>query len=357
MPKETAESPKTVATPAPAPSDAGAGPGADGRARMEDVAKAAGVALVTVSRAINTPDKLAPKTLAAIRQAIERLGYVPNLMAGSLASNRSRIIAAIVPTISNSLFVDTIDGLSETLAAEGYQLLIGQTRYRPAEESAVIDAFLGRRVDGIVLIGATHGSGVRERLKHAGIPIVETWDLPAEPIDMVAGFSNEDAGRAVASYLIDKGYFSLGYIGADEARSAKRMKGFVQEVERRGHGAVARELVTPPSSIQDGARMLAALIARQPGLRAVFCSNDSMAAGAMFECRRQGWAVPERIAIVGFSDIPIAAASSPSLTTVEVARKQMGARAGKMLLSKLAGAATGETVVDLGFRIIERESS
>lgn len=341
--------------PPEAPQDKPAQPGAS-RARMEDVARAAGVAQVTVSRAINTPHQLSPKTLAKIQQAIAELGYVPNLMAGSLASNRSRIVAAIVPTISNPLFADTIDGLAETLAAQGYQLLLGQTRYRAEDEAAVIEAFLGRRVDGIVLTGAPQSSAARTRLRTAGIPVVETWDLPAKPIDMRAGFVNIKIGRAVAAYLLDRGYGALAYLGANEKRSLMRMNGFMQEIERRGLPQAAYQLVAPPSTIEDGARMLRELVAQQPGLRAVFCSNDTLAAGVLFECARQGWAVPGRIAIVGFADLPIAAASFPRLTTVQVDRRQMGVRAGEMLLAKLAGART-DTTADLGFRIIERDSA
>ena len=132
---------------------------APARARMTDVARAAGVSLVTVSRAINTPTKLAPETLSAVRAAIERLGYVPNLMAGGLASSRSRIVAAIVPTISNLVFSETIEALSQTLAEGGYQLLLGQSGYRSGDEAALVEAFLGRRVDALVLTGCSSGPG------------------------------------------------------------------------------------------------------------------------------------------------------------------------------------------------------
>lgn len=142
---------------------------------MEDVARAAGVSMVTVSRSLNMPEKLAPATLAVVRATIERLRYVPNLTAGSLASNRTRIVAAIVPTIANSIFSDTIDGLAKALAQHRYQLLLGQTQYRAAEEAELVDAFLGRRVDGLVLTGVKHARGVRTRLQRAGIPVVETW--------------------------------------------------------------------------------------------------------------------------------------------------------------------------------------
>jgi LacI family gluconate utilization system Gnt-I transcriptional repressor len=324
---------------------------------MEDVARVAGVSLVTVSRAINTPDKLKPETLSIIRNAISKLGYVPNLTAGSLASNRSRIIGAIVPTISNSLFADTIDGLSERLAREGYQLLLGQTHYQQAQESALVEAFLGRRVDGIVLTGVTHGEAVRTRLKLASVPVVETWDITPEPIDMIAGFSNENAGAAVARWLMEKGYTNLGFIGAQEERSMKRLKGFIAEVERQGGAPVVRTILTPPSSITDGGQVLASMMAANPQVRAIFCGNDSLAAGVLFECQRQGWAVPERLAIVGFADLPIAMATMPGLTTVQVQRRNIGTTAGDMLLARLAGGDERDKCIDLGFEIIERGSA
>ena len=139
---------------------------------MEDVARAAGVSMITVSRALNAPDKVAPATLARVRAAIDSLRYVPNLMAGSLASKRSRIVAAIVPTIANSIFSETIDGLAQALATRGYQLLLGQTHYSADEEAALVGAFLGRRVDGIVLTGLGHARGVRARLERAAFPVV-----------------------------------------------------------------------------------------------------------------------------------------------------------------------------------------
>ena len=144
------------------------------RARMTDVARAAGVSLVTVSRAINAPTKLAPETLSAVRAAIERLGYVPNLMAGGLASSRSRIVAAIVPTISNLVFSETIEALSQTLAEGGYQLLLGQSGYRSGDEAALVEAFLGRRVDALVLTGCSQDQALRARLRRAGLPVVQT---------------------------------------------------------------------------------------------------------------------------------------------------------------------------------------
>jgi LacI family transcriptional regulator, gluconate utilization system Gnt-I transcriptional repressor len=324
---------------------------------MQDVARAAGVSMITVSRALNAPDKLAPATLAVVRTAIHQLGYLPNLAAGSLASNRSRIIAAVVPTIASSTFSDTIDGLAQALSPHRYQLLLGQTQYRVDEEAALITAFLGRRVDGLVLIGVQHARGVRATLRRAAIPVVETWDLTPRPIDAVIGFSNHAAGHTAADYLVAKGYRRLGFIGGVDARSEARLQGFCAAARARGLGEVAVQRVASPSSLLDGGPALAALLAAPRPPRAVFCTHDMLAAGALFECQRRGIAVPGDIALMGFADLPIAAGTEPALTTMQVRATEMGQRAGEWLLRRLAGEPGLARRVDLGFTVVERRSA
>lgn len=325
--------------------------------RMADVAAAAGVSLVTVSRVINEPAKVSPVTLALVREAIERLGYVPNLMAGSLASNRTRIVAAIVPTISNSVFSETVEGLANALHAGGYQLLLGQASYQADEEQQLVEAFLGRRVDGLVLTGEPLSAQLAQRLRKLGVPVVQTWDLPSRPIDMVVGFSNQAAGAAAASYLIGKGHTNMGFIGAAETRAKQRLQGFSEAVAGAGLPRVESEMTPPPVTVDQVAVHLNAMLQRRPELDAVFCNNDQLAAGVLFECRRQGLDVPGRLAVIGFGDLPIATAASPRLTTVRIDRKGMGKTAGELLLDRFSGADQMEAVTDLGFTVVERESA
>ena len=328
---------------------------------MEDVAREAGVARVTVSRALSHPDKVSPATRASVRAAIERLGYVPNLTAGSLASKRSRIIGAIVPTLCNSWFADAMDGLAETLGAAGYQLMLGQSGYRPEQEAGLVDAFLGRKVDGLILTGVVHTPSVCERLRRMRLPVVEIWDLTDDPIDTVVGFSNVRIGEAVASYLLQRGHRQIGFIGADEIRSEKRFQGLRQRLQAEGRDVTQTTLIKPPSTVEDGAKGLAELLTLNPQLQAVFCSNDTLGLGALFECRRRGLRVPQDIAIVGFSDLAIAAACVPALTTVRVNSRALGCHAAQVLLQRLAGGTEDDElrarVIDLGFEIIERESA
>lgn len=324
---------------------------------MEDVAREAGVSLVTVSRAVNQPDKLAPGTLAQVRAAIQRLRYVPNLTAGSLASSRSRIVGAVIPTLASSIFSDTMDGLSQALARGGFQLLLGQTHFNAKEEAQLIEAFVGRRVDGIVLIRTSQSPQVRATLLRAGIPVVEAWDLGNDPIDMMVGFSNRDAGDAAARFLNRKGYRRLAYIGSEEGRSSARLAGFRAGARACGLPPVLAHPLPAPGTLDGAAYALEQLLARSPDVRAVLCANDMLAAGVLFECQRRGLDVPGRIAVMGFADLPIAAATQPTLTTVHVPSYEIGRRAGELLLARIHGEPGVAARLDLGYRVIERASA
>ncbi len=329
---------------------------------MSDVAHAAGVSLVTVSRAINTPDKVSPETLQRVRQAIRHLGYVPNLTAGSLASNRSNIVAAIVPTLSNLVFSETVDALADTLAHSGYQLLLGQSAYSADEEAALVDAFLGRRVDGLVLTGLSQSAALRVKLRRSGIPVVQTWDFPSspnqnDPIDMLVGFSNIEVGRAAARHLLSRGHARLAFIGSDEERSRLRLSGFEAEAREQDAQAVEVALIPPPVSVNDAGRILEGILARNPGVSAVFCNNDLLATGLLFTCLKNGWPVPGRMAVMGFGDLSLSRATSPSLSTIRIHHTELGKRAGKLLLSRLSGKRVVRARQDIGFRIMQRSST
>ncbi len=339
---------------------------ASGGSRMDDVARLAGVSMITVSRVLNTPDKVAKTTREAVLAAIKKTGYVPNLTAGSLASNKSRIIGAIVPTIDNSIFAETVHGLSDTLATGGYQLLLGQSGYNEATEASLVEAFLGRRVDGLVLTGGVHSRATRQRVRQSGVPVVETWDLPAKPIDMVAGFSNFEAGRAVGAYLLASGRLKLAFAGGPDERSAARLAG-VQAALTGQSGVCLQVYRLEAGAAFEGGRRVVAVYAQAGKLpQAIFFGNDALAAGALMECQRRGIAVPAQLAIVGFADLAIAAAMEPALTTVRVPTRRMGEDAARMLLARLNhtdhpdgkdGEVVDSTVHDLGFELVVRASA
>jgi LacI family gluconate utilization system Gnt-I transcriptional repressor len=327
--------------------------------RMEDVAVEAGVSLATVSRVFSQPDMVSEETRERVHEAAARLRYLPNLTAGSIAGKRSRIVGALVPAISNAIFSETISGLSSVLLDARYELMLSQSGYDPDQELSILQAFLGRRVDGIVVAGAVTAPAIRELLLNAGTPVVETWEFIASPIDMAVGFSNPDAAAASARFLIGKGYRRLGFIGGTDRRSVQRLEGFRTAIREAGLPDPPLVTIKSParSSVVEGGAALGRLLALDPAIDAVFCTNDLLAAGVLFQCRRRGLSVPGDIAVMGFSNLDISEVTVPALTTVHVGAREIGSHAARMILDRIAGEKAHPAPVDTGFSIIERQST
>jgi LacI family transcriptional regulator, gluconate utilization system Gnt-I transcriptional repressor len=331
----------------------------NGRPRIVDVARQAGVSAITVSRALREPARVAGPTRAAVLRAVETLGYVPDLVAGALASRRSRVVGAAVPTVAGAMFADTVQGMSDALREHGYQLLLGAHGYDLAAERDLVQAFLGRRADGVILTGVQHHPATRRILTEAGAPVVEMWDIGRAPLDMTVGFSNFNAARAMARHLLGRGYRRLAFVSGPlrgHDRSRPRRDGFRAGAKAAGASLVELH-VADGSGMRSGAQAIAELLRRAPELDAAFFVNDVMAVGALMECRRRGWATPGRIAIAGFGDFEVAAAVAPSLTTVRISGYEIGRRAALMLAARLAGEPVAPATVDLGFEIVPRESA
>ena len=325
-----------------------------GSITLADVAKLAGVSAITASRALNTPGRVSPDTLRRVREAIERTGYIPNMLAGGLASTRSRLVAALVPTIAGPVFLETIQALTEALAESGYQLMLGQSGYAHSREDALLDAIIGRRPDGIVLTGIMRSPEGRRRLLAAGIPVVETWDLTPTPIDMLVGFSHEEVGGAVAEYLHGHGRRRPAIVTADDPLAGLRRASFVLAARRLGMAEVPVCTVPAPSTLGHGRTGLADLLARRPDVDAVFCSSDVLALGAITEALARGIPVPGHLAVFGFGDFGFAADTHPALTTVRIDGTAIGRQAARFIVDRAAGRPVAESVVDIGFSIVER---
>lgn len=333
-------------------------PRPDNAPNLEDVARRAGTSIITVSRALRQPDKVRPETRARITAAVEALGYIPNLAASSLVSRRSGIIAVVVPTLGNSIFTDTLHGLSDGVTAAGRQLLVGDTGYSEAAEHALITALAGRRPDGIAIVGIVRNPRTRALLSGLGVPVVETWDMTDDPIDHVVGFSNEAAGRAMARYLIDKGRRRLVYVGGNDPRSRAREAGYRAVLQEAGLATTAAVFTDQsPSSFGEGRRLMHRISTLEPHPDAVFFATDVLAVGGIIECRQLGIDVPREIAIAGLGDLEIGRALVPALTTVQIPSYQMGRRAAEILSQRLQGADLAEKIVDFGVNIIARDSA
>ena len=328
-----------------------------GAITLRDVAKLAGVAPITASRAVNTPDQVSPEVLQKVQEAVRRTGYVPNRVAGGLASSRSRLIAAVVPSIVVSVFVETIETLNNTLFESGYQLMLGQTGYSAEREEALLEAIIGRRPDGIFLTGIMQSSKGRTRLLASGIPVVETWDLTPTPIDMLIGFSHSDIGKEVAHFLMAKGRSRFALIRADDERGTRRATAFRNTVVQRGLPDVLVDNVGSSRTLKSGREALSRILAQAPETDAIFCSSDLIALGVLTEAIARGIAVPQRLSIVGFGDVPYVANMVPALTTVHINGGNIGRMAAGCLIARAEGRKVDSPIVDVGFSIIERDSA
>lgn len=313
----------------------------------------AGVSPITVSRVINQPEMVASGTLEHVRRVIEHTGYVPNMLAGGLASRRTRFVGAIVPAISSQIFSESIQSLTDRLWESGYQVLLGTSGYPTSREESLLAAILSRRPDGIFLTGISHSSGSRRRLVAANIPIVEVWDLTPTPVDMLVGFSHEKVGQAVAEYLVGRGHRRFGVISADDARAEVRRTGFLSVLAKNRFDDVQTVHVPAPSNFRLGREGLARLLERGSLPRAVFCSSDTLAHGVLIEAQARGLSVPGDLAIVGFADLDFAAHTFPPLSTVRIDRPAIGRRAAEALLGRIEGRHV-ERIVDIGFHVMER---
>ena len=328
-----------------------------GAVTLHDVAKLAGVAPITASRALNTPDRVSAVVLKKVADAIARTGYVRNRLAGGLASTRSRLVAAVVPTISGPVFLQTVQALTEALAERGYQLMLGQTGYVDSREDALLEAIIGRRPDGIVLTGIMHSPEGRKRLLAAAIPVVETWDLTPTPLDMLVGFSHVDVGRAVADFLHAKGRRRFALVAGDDERAKRRQQAFQAAARAAGLRDVPVVNVPAPATLKSGRSALAELLQRTPDLDALFCSSDLLALGVITEAQSRGIAVPAQIAVVGFGDLEFAADLHPALTSVHIDGMAIGRQAAQFIVDRAEGRSVDQRVVDVGFTIVERESA
>ena len=324
---------------------------------IDDVAKLAGVSAMTVSRALNTPAKLSGATLRRVQEAVDALEYVPNAMAKGLRGSHARMVAALLPTLVGPVFQELVEALSAILASHGYQLMIGQTGYDPVQEEAFIRTIVNRRPDGIVMVGIVSSEGARKVLRASRIPVVETWDLTDNPVDMVVGFSHIEIGKHVAEFFSRRGHRQVAIITADDSRARTRAKAYIDRSLALGATVAECFFTTAPSTLGEGRRGLSELWERQAGITAVFCSSDSLALGASIEAQRLGIQVPEQLSIVGLGDQSFAREAHPPLTTVRLDGTRIGQLAAELIMARAENLPVAMHTVDVGFHMIERDST
>jgi LacI family gluconate utilization system Gnt-I transcriptional repressor len=317
---------------------------------LSAVAKLAGVSSITVSRVVRLPNLVAPETRGRVEAAMRELGYVPNQVAGALASARTSSVGVLVPTIANSIFADTVQGLSDELEPLGYAVILAQSRYDAAREDQMLATLLSWRPEALIMVGSPATEDGARLLRRAGIPIAETWDLPDVPIDAVAGFNNYEAGVAVARHLMAQGRESLAFIGGDDPRATRRWRGFNDTVLATGAKAPRRLI------LERNASGSIAALAELSGVDGVFAANDAHAIGFMSGLRsagllRNGPAAEQPVAVIGLGDLEMGRLIAPRLSTIRVHGAAIGSTAAKLMLTH-----SGPRCVDLGFELVLRDS-
>jgi LacI family transcriptional regulator, gluconate utilization system Gnt-I transcriptional repressor len=327
---------------------------------LADVAEAAGVSAITVSRVVNQPEKVSDELRQQVQVTIQQLGYVPNPNGSSSTSARSKVIGVAIPSLTNVVFTDVLRGISDVLGAAGYKVLLVDTHYSPIEEEQMIRTLLSQGPEAMILTGGDQTKAAENLLSLAKMPTVQMMELLTKPLDMNVGFSNWHAGYDVAKHLLDQGYAHIGFIGARmDPRAQQRLAGFKTALEESGKYRKNVIITThEPSSIRAGGALFKSVMACSRGnADAVFCANDDLALGALFESQRMNIKVPNDLALCGFNDIEAAEFVNPSLTSVSVGRYEMGKKAAEMVVDRLSGKLMEKNVIDMGYEIKKRQST
>lgn len=333
----------------------GKGVRASGRPTLADVAERAGVSAITASRALRDPGKVSARARAEVERAVRALGYERDPAAAMLASGRSDTIGLVIPSVTNNVFAELLRGVYDALEGTAHPVQIGNFRYSPLAEERLLATFRAQRPAGLIVAGTDQSPAGRAALAGMGCPVVQVMDVCDGPVDMLVGIDHAEGAALAARHLAARGYRAPGVLAARmDPRTRKRAEGF----ERAATGFDPRRRVTTPepSSVRLGGRMLADLLARAPETDAVFCINDDLALGALFEARRMGLDVPGRLGIAGFNDLEFAAAAEPAITSVHTPRREMGRRAVALLLDRMAGR-TGPGIHRLACELRARAST
>ncbi|MDC4850653.1 LacI family DNA-binding transcriptional regulator [Acinetobacter baumannii] len=324
-----------------------------------DVAKIAGVSPITVSRVIREPDKVISGTRDRVLAAIKSSGYIPNMLAGSLASNKSFLVAILIPTIANSILSQTVQAIIDALSLKNYQTIIGLTNYNKQTEENLVKTLLSRRPDGVVLVGTDHTQETRLCLKQSGIPVIEAWDLSNDPIQHMIGFSHEKIGYDTANYLHKKGYKNISILTANDQRGLRRANSALDTLHDLGVKEVCMEIIPVPATIESGRMGLQHILEKKMSTDAIMCSSDTLAQGVFIEAAFRRINIPEDLAVIGFGDMNFASHLMPKLSSIQINGHYIGEQIAQTLLNvwehkdKLAA----PIYLDTGFKIIERESS
>ncbi|WP_188054161.1 LacI family DNA-binding transcriptional regulator [Sphingosinithalassobacter sp. CS137] len=323
---------------------------------LDDVAARAGISGSTVSRFLNNPDVVAEATAERIRAAIAETGYIPNLLAGGLASSRSRLVAVLIPHLTDSIFNDTIESMSEDLTAAGTNVMLGLTGVSTVRTEQLVRAALSRRADAIISTGPINDAVV-SLARRSRTLFIQLWELPDDPVEFAVGFSHRAVGRDIARFLVTRGYRRPHVITAQGTRATMRRDGFCEEWQAQGGTPPSEDRVDIPSRFGHARRAFATIRRLEEMPDVVVCGSDYLAQGLIVEAQAAGLKVPDDIAVMGFGNSALAGEMRPTITTVDIDGSRIAREAIAAIRRHAEGKPTAERCVDVGFRLLARESA
>ena len=330
-----------------------------GRGKIEDVARATGVSIMTVSRALRGVEGVSEARRREIVRAARSLGYVPNRAAQTLAIANSNLVGMSFPTMFDQVFADMFDGMRATLDKAGFEVVLDLSNYDTGREARWVDRMLSWQPAGMVLTGVTHDEPLRERLRAGRIPTLEIWQAHDDPIDCVVGIDQAEAGAAVAHHLFERGFRSFAYVGmapGTDDRSDQRFAGFCRAAQRLGLAEPVGLLSPFPTSFEVGAARTEEALRDHGHVDAIFYLNDHLAFGGLCACERLGVRVPERLGVMGFNALDLRAVLPRALSTVQTHRRAMGETGIRNLLARINGARVPSRTVT-PFDIVQGETT
>lgn len=326
------------------------------RPTLQDIADYLGITKMTISRYLRNPDSVANGTQARIAEAIERFGYIPNRAPDILSNAKSRAIGVLVPSLTNQVFANVIRGIEQITDKAGYQTMLAHYGYSEKKEERRIESLLSYNVDGIILSESQHSEKTKKMLKVANIPVIEIMDTTEVGIQQVVGFDNIAAAQAMVETMINRGHRNVVYFAArQDKRTRLRQQGY--------ENAMAKHQLTPHviatkehSSFTLGGELLHQALETFPQIDGIFCTNDDIAIGAIFECQRLGIQVPKQIAVAGFHGHDVGQSITPQLATVITPRLDIGRIAAQELLARIDNIPAQGAIINLGYQIHLGES-
>ncbi len=307
---------------------------------LKDVASPAGVSVISASRVMRGAPNISNGLREKVETAAQMIGYRRNRIAGSLRGQTTDLITVIVPSMSNHVFPNIVDGIDDALQGSQLRLVLGMTKYKDSSEEDILRDMLTWNPAGVILSGLEHSDSTKEMLSNFSGPIVEVMDTDGDAIDMAVGNSMAEAGVLIARHLVAKGYRRIAYVGAwgeRPKRSVKRRVAFEIELERLNTPLVTSVIHEGESSLQHGAQAFKRLLDYDLKIDAVFFANDDLALGALFYCQANNIRVPQDIALAGFNGIELCQSITPRLTTISTPRYEIGWLAGDLIRKQIAG--------------------